>query len=100
LVSSAAGILNGIATVSAVPTATFQAQMSISGTVTISCIGIRLGDNWSNVAADSNTWTDVSAGGNTWTTVTADANTWTDVSTSGNSWTDTATSSDNWLRNG
>jgi len=100
LVSSAAGILNGIATVSAVPTATFQAQMSVSGTVTISCVAIRIGDNWSNVAADTNTWTDVSVGGNTWTTVTADANTWTDVGTSGNSWTDTSTGSNDWLRNG
>ena len=49
---------------------------SISGIATILCLGVRIGDNWGNVAGSDNSWTDVSAGSNDWADKSTTDNTW------------------------
>jgi hypothetical protein len=73
---------------------------SISGIATILCLGIRIGDNWGNVAGSNNSWTDVSVGDNTWSDVSAGSNTWEDVSAGSNDWADKSTNTNTWLRQG
>jgi hypothetical protein len=76
------------------------ATASIVGNATVLCLGVRIGDNWGNVAGSDNSWSDVSIGDNTWSDVSVGDNTWETVSVGSNDWADKSTSENIWLRQG
>lgn len=49
---------------------------SITATSSVLSDGNRLGDNWTDEQAGSNTWTDIPSGSNVWTQVPQGNNTW------------------------
>jgi hypothetical protein len=88
------------ATVEASAYAIFDFSASISGDATVVCNGVRLGDNWSDVAVSDNTWDDVSQNNNTWTEISVSGNTWSDVSANSNTWVEVSQNNNTWLRQG
>jgi len=58
------------------PSITFSSVAALQATGALSGSGYIYGQEWSDVADETNTWTPVTAGSNTWTPVTAGSNTW------------------------
>jgi hypothetical protein len=58
------------------PSITFSSVAALQATGALSGSGYIYGQEWSDVAEETNTWTPVTAGSNTWTPVTAGSNTW------------------------
>jgi hypothetical protein len=74
--ASAEASVFAYAQASALPYAIWQSASSIFGQSSVSCNGVRIGDNWSNVSSSDNSWSDVSQNNNTWTQTQSSSNTW------------------------
>jgi hypothetical protein len=59
-----------------IPSITFSSIVALQATGVLSGSGYIYGQEWSDVAEESNTWTPVAVESNTWTPVTAGSNTW------------------------
>ena len=59
-----------------IPYITYSSVAAIQATGALSGSGYIYGQEWSDVADETNTWTPVTEGSNTWTPVTAGSNTW------------------------
>jgi len=59
-----------------IPSITFSSIVALQATGALSGSGYIYGQEWSDVAEESNTWTPVAVESNTWTPVTAGSNTW------------------------
>jgi hypothetical protein len=69
---------------------------TINGTTSVVCVGNRLGDNWTNETAGSESWTGVTPSTDTWTLVTAGSEEWTPVTESSDTWTNNNIGSETW----
>lgn len=98
--SLATASIEGYGQAQALPAATFVGASSVVANATVLCLGVRIGDNWGNVAGSDNSWSDVSIGDNTWSDVSVGDNTWETVSVGSNDWADKSTSENIWLRQG
>lgn len=59
-----------------IPSITFSSLVALQATGALSGSGYIYGQEWSDVAEESNTWTPVAVESNTWTPRTAGSNTW------------------------
>ena len=64
------------ATVRGVPWSILSGVGRSTGRASASCVAVRLGDNWSDESAGSNTWEVVPTGANVWAQVPQGNNTW------------------------
>lgn len=70
------GDIYAYASATASPIAIFALDAICTATGEVVCAGERLGENWTDEQAGSNTWTDIPAGSNVWTQVPQGNNTW------------------------
>lgn len=70
------GDIYAFASSTASPIAIFAFDATCVATGSVLCAGERLGENWTDEQAGSNTWTDIPAGSNVWTQVPQGNNTW------------------------
>jgi hypothetical protein len=78
----------------------FVSGGSVTGLVSVSCAGERLGENWTDETFGSNTWVDVPSDTNIWVQTQQDDNTWTDIPDGSNVWTQVPQENNTWLRQG
>jgi len=70
------GSINANAIVVSSPNAIWSGKGAITANATVTALGRRLGEEWSNIAAGSEIWTNITTGSETWTDITGSSNTW------------------------
>jgi|APGre2960657373_1045057.scaffolds.fasta_scaffold09233_5 hypothetical protein len=68
--------VNGLASVSASPSAIWAGNASIAAVTAFTATGQIIGDEWVDTVPGANTWTQVSESNDTWTPVGAGSNVW------------------------
>ena len=76
LEETAVAFVLGSGEIVVIPSITFSSIVALQATGVLSGSGYIYGQEWSDVAEESNTWTPVAVESNTWTPRTAGSNTW------------------------
>lgn len=88
--------LNGLATLIARGNAIFGLNAILSCLGYVLAVGFRLGEEWTDETAGTNTWSDSAISSDTWMAKSIGEESWTDITPSSNTWTDKDIGTNTW----